>query len=261
MAYKNVGKPTSLFYNLQKAYSESHMHQQHVLLNMVFKFATHPKNHLLRTNIFQFVKQRKMDDEYDIFGDVNEQKKPLVSKKDFDKIIDFLKNHPTLHAFVLPLQIGLYTGLRPGEIVGLTFNDIDFQQKKLHIRRSMYRDYGSQSWHLKVTKTKTIRTIDICDSLFHILKAAKANQLKNQLKYGSLYHKQYFQPLNAKKSIYGIFTDYGEEPKYLGSRIAISNTLKQADSAKLLCPIQFICSYENGALMTTQSLKGDSEKC
>ena len=240
---------------VKKAYSESHMHQQHVLLNMVFKFAAHPKNHLLRTNIFEYVEKRKTDDEYDIFGEINEAPKPIISKEAFDIIVNYLGNHSVYHVYVLPLQIALHTGLRPGEIVGLTFNDIDFEKKKIHVRRSMYYDLDTKCWQVKVTKTKKARIIDICDTLFQILKEAKTNKQKNQLKYGPLYHNQYFQSVNTNRSIYRIFTEYSKETKYLGSRVAVGKSLDQADSSKPLSPLQFICSYENGSLMTTQSLK------
>ncbi len=43
-----------------------------------------------------------------------------------------------------------------------------------------------------VTKRKKVRTVDFCDMLAAILKAAKTEQHKNRFQYGELYHLNYY---------------------------------------------------------------------
>ncbi|MBO5575333.1 MAG: site-specific integrase [Ruminococcus sp.] len=70
---------------------------------------------------------------------------PKVEKKNIDKINDaeqgqfvsYLKANISLTAFGILLS--LYMGLRIGELCGLKWNDVDFQKKILHIRRTVQR--------------------------------------------------------------------------------------------------------------------------
>lgn len=38
---------------------------------------------------------------------------------------------PEGHPFYIPLNIGFYTGMRVGEVCGLTWDDVDFQMEQL----------------------------------------------------------------------------------------------------------------------------------
>ena len=70
---------------------------------------------------------------------------PKVEKKQIEKINDeeqrrfvsYLKANMSLTAFGILLS--LYMGLRIGELCGLKWNDVDFQKKILHIRRTVQR--------------------------------------------------------------------------------------------------------------------------
>ena len=61
--------------------------------------------------------------------------------------------------------IGFFTGMRTGEIIGLKWDDIDFEKKEIHISRSIRMGVES------TPKTiNSIRTIDLLDSLVPYLK-------------------------------------------------------------------------------------------
>ncbi len=44
------------------------------------------------------------------------------------------------HPLGVTVQIGLYLGLRPGEVLGLQWSDIDFEERTLSVRRSLKRE-------------------------------------------------------------------------------------------------------------------------
>ena len=48
------------------------------------------------------------------------------------------------------------------------------------------------------TKRKKVRTVDFCDTLAAILRAAKTEQHKNRFQYGELYHLNYYTEVKEK---------------------------------------------------------------
>ena len=61
--------------------------------------------------------------------------------------------------------IGFFTGMRTGEIVGLKWDDIDFERKEIHISRSIRMGVESSP-----KTSNSIRTIDLLDHLVPYLK-------------------------------------------------------------------------------------------
>ena len=94
--------------------------------------------------------------------------------------MDFLKkkDNPAL----LPMQIAYYTGLRIGEVCGLTWQDINLDEQYLTVRRSMRYNGQRHKTEIGATKRKKVRTVDFCDTLADILRKAKTEQHKNRFK-------------------------------------------------------------------------------
>lgn len=68
----------------------------------------------------------------------------------------------------------LQTGLRTGELVGLKWEDIDFEKKILSIQRSMEYRHSSKVWRVGEPKSKSgYRTIPLTDEAVRILKDQK----------------------------------------------------------------------------------------
>ena len=71
---------------------------------------------------------------------------PTLTHEMYQKLEDFLKakDNPAL----LPIQIAYYTGLRIGEVCGLTWQDVNLEKQYLTVRRSMRTPQGRQSRHI-----------------------------------------------------------------------------------------------------------------
>jgi integrase len=115
---------------------------------------------------------------------------PPLKKKDIetwtkDEIITFLskiKNEPIYIAFL----IAIYTGFRRGEVLGLKWEDIDFINQVIHIRRALA--YTDQGLIFKDVKTKSSRRqISISNFVIEELKKHKEKQEKLKRRLGSAY--------------------------------------------------------------------------
>lgn len=73
----------------------------------------------------------------------------------------------------------LQTGLRTGELVGLKWEDIDFENKTLKVQRSMEYRYSVGVWRVGEPKSKSgYRTIPLTDEAIRILKVQKEKNKK-----------------------------------------------------------------------------------
>lgn len=91
------------------------------------------------------------------------------------------KDNPAL----LPVQIAYYTGLRIGEVCGLTWQDINLEEQYLTVRRSMRYNGTRHTTEVGTTKRSKVRTVDFCDTLAAILRAARTEQRKTVSATGS----------------------------------------------------------------------------
>ena len=102
----------------------------------------------------------------------------------------------------MPIQIAYYTGLRIGEVCALTWQDINLDEQYLTVRRSIRYNGARHKTEIGATKRKKVRTVDFCDTLAAILKAAKREQSKNRLRYGEFYRLNYYAEVREKDRIY-----------------------------------------------------------
>ena len=153
--------------------SRGYMLQFSAVLQNSFRFAVFPKR-LITFNPMQYVKLRGRKQEADIFSeDMGDAAAvPTISCEQFRALEDFLKekDNPAL----LPIQIAYYTGLRIGEVCALTWKDINLDEQYLTVRRSIRYNGARHKTEIGATKRKKVRTVDFCDTLAAILKAACA---------------------------------------------------------------------------------------
>ena len=184
-----------------KALSKGYLRLFSAVLHGAFHFAVFPKR-LITFNPMQYVVWRGKKEDYDLFSDEdgNTDSTPTLSHEQYLKLEEFLKkkDNPAL----LPIQIAYYTGLRIGEVCGLTWQDVNLDKQYLTVRRSMRYNGARHKTEIGATKRKKVRTVDFCDTLAAILKAAKTEQHKNRLQYGGLYHLNYYTEVKEKDRTY-----------------------------------------------------------
>lgn len=87
-----------------------------------------------------------------------------------------------------PITLILATGIRRGELLALTWNDIGFDNKILSIDKSLAVDEETKELIIKEPKSKSsIRTISLSDGTINILKQHKVKQNEEKLKLGKYY--------------------------------------------------------------------------
>ena len=184
-----------------KPMSKGYMLQFSAVLQNSFRFAVFPKR-LITFNPMQYVVWRGKKEECELFSDEDGEtaSTPTLSYEQYQRLEDFRKkkNNPAL----LPIQIAYYTGLRIGEVCGLTWQDINLEEQYLTVRRSMRYNGARHKTEIGATKRKKIRTVDFCDTLAAILKTAKTERHKNRFRYGELYSLNYYLEVKEKDRTY-----------------------------------------------------------
>ncbi len=189
-----------------KPISKGYMRLFSAVLQGAFRFAVFPKR-LLSYNPMQYVVMRKKQESYELFSNDNsdELTVPTINYEQYTALTDWLKkkNNPAL----LPIQIAYFTGLRIGEVCALTWQDIDLKEQVITVRRSMRYNGARHKTEVGTTKRRKIRTVDFCDTLAVILKAARTEQHKNRFKYGELYSLNYYKQVQEKgRSYYELYS-------------------------------------------------------
>lgn len=143
---------------------------------------------------------------------IKEPRKRIVLTQ--DQWHQIIERYPFAHRFHIPLQIGYHTGMRIGEVLGLTWNDIDLVKGEISVNKQLCR-------YKKTTEEKQIhgiappkskaseRTIKIGQTLIDILKKERIRQKENKLacgKYYLGYEKQHW-----KEEVYKISVSNDED--------------------------------------------------
>lgn len=177
------------------------------------KYAVYPCK-FIKDNPMNYIKFPKYNQ--------SESNRTIITIQDFKKITD---KYPFGSYPYIPLVIGYYTGCRISEVIGLSWDDVNFTNNTISINKILLKK--ENKIYIGPPKTKSsIRTIKIGQTLLNILKKHKSYQNENKLKYGSHYMNQY-----SKKDL------------IISSKENLS-----------LPKISFICTKENGTLLTPNQI-------
>lgn len=161
----------------KKGYSKKTMTITHSVLKNALNMAVYPWG-LIKQNPMLYVKIPKYEERPTTKKDLK-----IISLEDFDHMLEIT---PEGHPFYIPLNIGFYTGMRVGEVCGLTWDNVDFSNGTITVEKQMVKNDGA--WVYGTPKTSSSnRTIFIGQTLLAILKKHKKQQLENRMKYGKLY--------------------------------------------------------------------------
>ena len=175
---------------------------------------------------------------------------PAIEKEPRRRIILDLEDWQTIinrfpfgSRFHIPLMIGFYTGLRIGEVFGLTWDDIDLEKNELKVSAQAVKrrvaGEKKQAWYFGTPKTKSsVRSVKFGHTLSEALRMEKERQEANELKYGDFY------------TIHVIQMEKDEKGNDLKRIVPIQKCVKTP------LPIaRIVCVDENGEYTSSDSFK------
>ncbi len=88
----------------------------------------------------------------------------------------------------------VFTGMRESELIGLTWDCVDFENGRITINKQLKRErqpQGGNEYRFDTVKNGKTRVISPPPAVFECLKRERAEQAKNRLKYGSSYDNEH----------------------------------------------------------------------
>lgn len=150
----------------------------------------------------------------DLIND-RDKKNIIYTLSDLDSIFAKIKKVKYEEKFIF--YLGLQTGMRIGEILALTWNDINFSENTIEITKNYLKNVKI----LDTPKTlSSVRKIYISDEIKEELKKIKKIQNQNKFKFGKEYIKEY---RNNKEVDYIFRKENGEQITYN----TLLNTIKK----------------------------------
>lgn len=106
----------------------------------------------------------------------------IVTPELFEKILNLLENS-WVTFYRIPFLIAWYTGMRGGEVMALTWNDVDFEKKLISVNKMQTVAFNKV--HIKAPKTKSsIREIPVGDKLLNELREWQQTQIETSTQLG-----------------------------------------------------------------------------
>lgn len=164
ITYRDVQK----FLNSQTKYASCTISKTYSLMNNIFNYAI--KRNIINSNPMDLVmkpKTTKLPKQRDFAFTIEEEM----------LILDNLENEKYRNIFM----IAFHTGMRIGEILALTVEDIDFENKLININKTLTKDLNDKVKVGDRPKTSNgVRIIPYIDKLEPYLKDAVANYKRNK---------------------------------------------------------------------------------
>lgn len=163
----------------QEFYSSSYVGSIKNILNNIFNAA-------IRDGIIHFNPMSTVKLNSKAYSSKRVQDKKALTKDEIDTLLDISKGT----RYYLPILISLQMGLRRSEVLGLTWDNIDFKKKTLTVDKILT---DSKTKGLLLTSPKTessVRTLKMTKEIIDTLKIYKDHQKDMQSVYGDYYYSQ-----------------------------------------------------------------------
>lgn len=206
-------------------YTHSHILAFSAVLQGAFRYAVYPCGIISENPMQQVVLHKRMD-EAGLFPSErqSEHSMKVLMPEQFQAIVKYLKEKK--NPAVLPIVIAYYTGLRLGEVCALTWEDIDFREQCMTIRRSvMLNRLEKNRLEFTTTKRNKIRCVYFGERLKNMLLKAKEEQEKNRERIGKEYKYNYYEQV--------VVNNHFHYPLY--TRIETQNIPESFQKINLVC--------------------------
>ncbi|KPI49954.1 integrase [Clostridioides difficile] len=161
----------------KEEYSQNTLQVLKNILHRSLKSAVYPYKHI-RENPMQYVSIPKAKTK------TESSKVKTITLDEFNQILNIFPQDSFQRIVLL---IGFYTGMRRGEIIALTWDDINLDNKTITVKHTLIKKKNG-IFELSQPKTESsCRTIFTGDTLIRLLKEHKLHQKKMKLKYGEFY--------------------------------------------------------------------------
>lgn len=108
--------------------------------------------------------------------------KPLDSEQ-ITRFLQVIHGHPFENVYL----VTLFTGMREGEVLGLTWGCIDFETNSITIKQQLMRERGKGTYTLATPKNGKSRCITAAATVMQILKQERTRQAEAKLRAGMLW--------------------------------------------------------------------------
>lgn len=123
------------------------------------------KRDLIASNPFKLVEMPKKRAHK---STIKKVERNFYTKEELNKLLSIMKEETNRKAYVA-IHILAFTGMRKGELLALTWEDIDFDKKEITINKAIARGLENTMYE-KSTKTGVSRTISLDDETINLLK-------------------------------------------------------------------------------------------
>ena len=153
-----------------KTLSDNTIHHYHTFISSVLTTAVQWQ--VILSNPCEHVKPPK----------VTRKEAKFLDENNLEILLDILDNlSPEEEQNKLMIQILLFTGLRKGELCGLKFEDIDFNNRAISVKRNLLY-LPEQGIFENTPKTdSSIRTISVSDNIIQLLKNHRISQMRQKI--------------------------------------------------------------------------------
>lgn len=153
-----------------KIYSQNIIDKTYALLYKGFKIAVSER--ILTYNLMENESIKKPKSKKD------SNKVEALTIKEEKKLMDILKTIE--HKYHNILLLALYTGMRIGEILALSYDNINLKNRTITVERTLTKDKNDKTILGNKPKTKAgIRTIFMSDNAYKLLKTLKHKKITN----------------------------------------------------------------------------------
>lgn len=174
----------------RNGFSKSYLSSLIGVLNKAFSMAVHPYQ-LIKLNPMEYVSMPKY---------TFSEKPAEVDVLTLDEFSEIINRFHVGSNFYIPLQIAFHTGMRAAEVMGLTWDCVNFEDKTIKVEKILVKDNHNQ-WIFGTPKTdSSTRVITVGNTLINILKKHQLSQKENRLKYGAFYKKYDSDFVNVKEN-------------------------------------------------------------